>query len=604
MRSAGLSYTVLTAVLLTALVPVRAAAQDPSPGGHAQGQPQGHAQSHAQASEPAEAKPAHVHYTNTDRANQPSPTGALAPRLLNLGTHRFEVTTQNRDAQAFISQGVNLSYGFNHAESGRAFREAARLDPSCAMAYWGQALVLGPNINAAMDPAAEAPARELSQKALSMVSGVTPRERALIEALAERYSGRAEDRAARDRAYADAMRRVHEQFPDDPDIAMFYVESVMDLRPWGYWMPDGRAHAGTLDIVQLTEQVMARHPQHPGALHLYIHLMEPTDEADKAETAADRLLTLMPAAGHMVHMPSHIYQRVGRYADAIRSNELAVAADEDYITQCRAQGLYPMGYYPHNIHFLWFAATADGQGARAIEAARKVASRIDDAALAEFPMLAGFRVVPYFALTRFGRWAEMLAEPAPPESSPFLRGAWHYGRGLALVATGKVAEADRELAALDGLMRDGRLDQPLFSPNSARDVLAPAPLVLGAELAAARGDFDRAIALLERAVRLEDWLVYTEPSEWHYPPRQALGAVLLEAGRPREAETVYWQDLKRNPENGWSLFGLVQALRAQGRTGDADIVEARFQRAWARSDVTLTASRFGRPAAQATAAAR
>lgn len=592
-----LSLVLPVVALLVVSVPCRpAAAQEPP--SHP-----GHAAPAQQSSEPP-AKPTHVHYTGTEHANTPSPTGALAPRLLNLGTHTFPVTTANADAQAFVSQGLNLSYGFNHAEAGRAFREAARLDPSCAMAYWGQALVLGPNINAAMEAEAEGPARELAQKALALAGGTSPRERALIEALVERYSGRAEDRQTRDRAYAEAMRRVHERFPEDPDIAMLYVESAMDLRPWGYWMPDGRPHERTMKIVRLTEDVIARHPQHPGALHLYIHLMEATDEAHKAEPAADRLLTLMPAAGHLVHMPSHIYQRVGRYADAIKSNELAVAADEDYITQCRAQGLYPMGYYPHNIHFLWFAATADGQSARAIDAARKVASRIDDAALVEFPLLAGFRVVPYFALTRFGRWDEMLAEPAPPESSPFLTGAWRYARGLALVATGKLAEADRELAALERILPDKRLEQPLFSPNAARDVLAPAPAVLGGEIAAARGDFERAIALLERAVRLDDWLVYTEPSEWHYPPRQALGAVLLEAGRPREAETVYWQDLKKNPDNGWSLFGLAQALRAQGRTEEAEIVDARFRRAWQRADVTLAASRFGRPAAESTAAAR
>ncbi len=597
MRFRGPQFRALPSALILALAVAPAAAQQPP--SHA-----GHAATQTPSSEAAPAKPTHVHYTGAEKANQPSPTGALAPRLMNLGTHTFPVSTSNTEAQAFINQGLNLSYGFNHAEAGRAFREAARLDPSCAMAYWGQALVLGPNINAAMDPEAEAPARELSQKARSMAGTTTPRERALIEALTHRYSGRAEDRAARDRAYAEAMREVHRQYPDDPDIAMLYVESMMDLRPWGYWMPDGRPHEGTTEIVTLTERVMTRHPRHPGALHLYIHLMEATDEAHKAESAADTLLTLMPAAGHMVHMPSHIYQRVGRYADAIRSNELAVVADEDYITQCRAQGLYPMGYYPHNIHFLWFAATADGQSARAIDAARKVASRIDDEALAKMPMLAGFRVVPYYALARFGRWDEMLAEPAPPASSPFLTGVWHYARGLAFVATGKLAEAERELAAVEKVLADTRLEEPLFSPNIARHVLAPAPNVLGGEIAAARGDFDRAIALLERAVRLDDWLVYTEPTEWHYPPRQALGAVLLEAGRPREAEIVYWQDLQRNPENGWSLFGLVHALRAQGRTADADIVQARFDKAWARADVTLTASRFGRPAAMATAAAR
>jgi tetratricopeptide (TPR) repeat protein len=515
----------------------------------------------------------------------------LAPRLQNLGTHTFPVTTRSERAQAFVSQGVNLSYAFNHAESGRSFREAARLDPSCAMAWWGQALVLGPNINAQMDPKDEPLAREHVQKALDLSSSATPREKALVDALARRYTGNPADRGANDAAYAAAMRAAAERFPDDLDIATLYVESMMDLRPWGYWMRDGRPHEGTAEIVAVTESVIQRNPLHPGALHLYIHLMEST-QPEKAVGAADRLLTLMPAAGHMVHMPSHIYQRVGRYDLAIKSNELAIAADEDYITQCRAQGLYPMAYYPHNVHFLWFAATADGQSARAIEAARKVAAGVSEQMLAELPLLAGFEVVPYYALARFGRWDEILKEPRPPASSPFLVGNWHYVRGLALVATGRLDEAGAELVSLRSVLPDKSLDNPLFSPNTGRAVLAVAPEVLAGEIAAARRDHDRAIAHLERAVRLEDALVYTEPAEWHFPPRQALGAVLLEAGRAAEAETVYWEDLRRNPDNGWSLFGVWKALQAQRKEQDAALAERRFRAAWARADVTLTASRF------------
>jgi tetratricopeptide (TPR) repeat protein len=378
---------------------------------------------------------------------------------------------------------------------------------------------------------------------------------------------------------------------------MLYVESVMDLRPWGYWMRDGRPHEGTAEIVALTERVMERDPRHPGALHMYIHLME-ANYPEKAERAADALLPLMPAAGHMVHMPGHIYQRVGRYNDAIRANELAVQADEDYITQCRAQGLYPMGYYPHNIHFLWFSATYDGQSAKAIDAARKVAAKIDDQALKDVPITAGFRVVPYLALTRFGKWDEMLKEPEPPANA-YLRGTWHYGRGLAFIAKNQIASAEQELAKLRTVLKDKALDAPLFSPNTARNILEIAPEVLSGELAAARRQYDTAIAHLEKAVRLEDALVYTEPSEWHYPPRHALGAILLEAGRAAEAETVYWEDLRRNRENGWALYGLVQALRAQNKTADAALIEARFQKAWERADVKLTASRFSRPAAGA-----
>jgi tetratricopeptide (TPR) repeat protein len=540
----------------------------------------------------ATAPPGHVHYTAAPQ--QAGPNGELAPRLQNLGPHTFPVSTNNRQAQAFISQGLNLAYAFNHAEARRAFREAARLDPTLAMAYWGQALVLGPNINAAMEANEEPQAYELVQKAMSLKGGATPREQAYIDALATRYTGRAEDRRPRDEAYAAAMRAVHQRFPQDADAAVLYVEAMMDLRPWGYWRRDGSPHDGTADIVRLTEDVIARNPKHPGALHMYIHLLESTATPERAEQAADTLLTLMPAAGHMVHMPGHIYQRVGRYADAIRSNQLAIAADEDYITQCRAQGLYPTGYYPHNIHFLWFAATFDGQSTLAIEAARSLEARIDDETLRVAPMTAGFRLVPYYALTRFGRWQEMLKEPEPPEFNLVLRAAWHYARGLAYTATAQVTAAERELAFLKLLLEDDVMKQPLFSPNSAGAALAPAPEVLAAEIAAARKQYDVAIAHLDRAVRLEDSLVYTEPSEFHYPPRHALGAVLLEAGRPAEAETVYWEDLRRNRENGWALFGLTQALRAQGKNDDAAAVEARFKKAWARADVTLTSSRFAR----------
>jgi tetratricopeptide (TPR) repeat protein len=534
----------------------------------------------------------HQHYGHDERANQPAPDGSTAPRLQNLGKHTFKVTTRSTKAQAFVSQGLNLSYGFNHAEAGRAFREAARLDSTCAMAWWGQALVLGPNINAPMDPSEETNALALAEQAMRRRRHASAREQALIEALAKRYRGDAALRAAGDSAYAAAMNRLVERFPQDDDIVVLWAESAMDLRPWNYWRPDGTPYPRTLQIRERLETVMKRSPNHPGALHLYIHLMEPTREAAVAEAAADRLLTLMPAAGHMVHMPSHIYQRVGRYEDSARSNELAMRADEDYITQCRAQGLYPMAYYPHNIHFLWFAATMDGRSELAVSSARKTAAQVSDSSLAALPLLAGFRVVPWYALTRFGRWDEMLAEKRPPQGDAFLLGTWMYARGLALLAKGRRDDANRMLDSLRRIVKADGLDYTLFSPNSARRILAIAPEALAGEIAAARGDHDAAIRHLETAVRLEDGLTYTEPSEWHYPPRHALGAVLLAAGRAPEAETVYWDDLRRHPENGWALHGLAAALQAQGRDAEAADARARFQLAWARSDVKLEGSRM------------
>ncbi|HEX5487772.1 MAG TPA: hypothetical protein VFX04_01325 [Rhodanobacteraceae bacterium] len=543
--------------------------------------------------------PQHQHYTGTGDARKPSASGALAPLLQGLGPHVFPVTTDSPRAQMFVDQGLNLAFGFNHAEAGRAFREAARLDPDCAMCYWGQALVLGPNINAPMAPDAEPDAYRLVQQAVARSGRATAREQAYINALAQRYTGNPTDRAAADRAYAEAMHAVMLQYPDDLDAAVLWAEASMDLRPWDYWMPDGTPQPGTLEVVEVIESVMARSPSHPQALHLYIHAMEASDNAAAADDAADRLAPLMPAAGHMVHMPAHIYQRVGRYADAAAANERAIAADESYIAQCRAQGLYPMGYYPHNIHFLWFAASAQGRSAVAIDAARKVAVKVPDEALAAMPMLGGFRVVPYYALTRFGQWDAMLAEPAPPASDRFLTGIWHYARGLAFIGNGNLDAAETELQQVRAIAADPRLDYPLFSPNSAASILAIAPAVLGGELAAARGDYETAIASLAQAVRLEEGLIYTEPAEWHYPPRLALGAVLLDAGRPGEAETVYWQDLQDHPDNGWALHGLHEALLAQGKTPQATAIESRFKIAWAEADVTMDASRImpGKPPA-------
>jgi tetratricopeptide (TPR) repeat protein len=348
-------------------------------------------------------------------------------------------------------------------------------------------------------------------------------------------------------------------------------------------------------VVTLIEKVIEKNALHPGALHLYIHLLEATDRVDKAEGPADRLLTLMPAAGHMVHMPAHIYQRVGRYNDAARSTELAIAADEDYIAQCQAQGLYPMGYYPHNIHFLWFAASADGRSKLAIESSRKAASKVSDEALQQVSLMAIFRVVPYFALTRFGKWDDMLREPEPPAFSPYSRGMWHYARGIAFVRKGELEKADQELVKTKELLTEKSLEQPLFSPNTGLAVLSIAPEVLAGEIEAAKKNYEKAIVHLERAVRLEDALVYTEPAEWHYPPRQALAAVLMLANRPAEAETVYWADLKRNRNNGWSLYGLMKALQAQGKKDEAALVEARFKKSWERADVSISDSRFAQP---------
>jgi tetratricopeptide (TPR) repeat protein len=533
--------------------------------------------------------------------------GQVAPRLQNLGNYKFPVTTDSARAQLFINQAVMLTYGFNHAEATRSFKEAARLDPDCAMAYWGMALVLGPNINLPMSPEAEPKAYALIQKALALKKGASEKEQAYIDALAVRYSGEKNpDRTALDRAYSEAMRELSERYPDDLDAATLYAESLMDLRPWNYWTRDMQPYPETRQIHRVLESVIARNPKHPGAIHYYIHAVE-LGRPELAEAGAERLRKLAPGAGHLVHMPSHIFRRIGRYADASKSNEDAIAADEDYIVQCRAQGVYPLAYYPHNIHFLWDSATMEGRSHKAIAAARKAASSIPEGAWREVPLLHQFLVAPLFAYTRFGKWDLILSEPRPPEDSPFWTGVWHFARGLAFTAGGKPDSAVNELSRLQGIAAMKSMDgfRVTFSRNGAKAILDIAVEVLAGELAAKQGDYEQAVARLHRAVLLEDNLIYNEPPDWHVPVRQSLGAVLLEAGRPAEAEAIYWQDLRLNRENGWSLFGLMQSLRAQGKTEAAAAVKARFDTSWKQSDVSITASRFmgEEPAAVAKAGA-
>ena len=520
--------------------------------------------------------------------------GQTAPRLQNLGNHQFPVTTNSARAQLFINQGMMLTYGFNHAEATRSFREAARLDPNCAMAYWGMALVLGPNINMAMAPEAEPQAYELIQQAIARKKYVTEKEQAYIDALTARYSGEKNpDRNALDRAYVKAMRELQNRYPDDLDAATLYAEAIMDLRPWNYWTRDMQPYPETKEVMQVLESVLKRNPNHAGAIHLYIHTVE-FARPELAEAGAERLWTLAPGAGHLVHMPSHIFRRIGRYHDASKSNQDAIAADEDYIVQCRAQGVYPLAYYPHNIHFLWDSATMEGRSQVAIDAARKSASRIPADAWREVPLLHQFLVAPLFAYTRFGEWETILNESRPPADSQFWTGVWHYARGLAFTAKNKPNEANRELDELRKIAAQKSLDdyRVTFSRNGAKAILEIGVEVLSGEISAKLGDYDKAVARLHRAVLLEDNLIYNEPPDWHVPARQSLGAVLLAADRPAEAEAIYWQDLSRNRENGWSLFGLMQSLKAQGKTEAAGLIEARFRKAWSNADVTLTASRF------------
>ena len=516
------------------------------------------------------------------------------PLFDNLGPYHRAITTTSPRAQAYFDQGLRLVYGFNHYEAQAAFREAARLDPACAMCAWGIALTYGSNYNSPTDAERERGALAAVTQARALAAaGGNDRERAIIGALASRHSASpGADRAALDRAYADAMREVSRRFPDDLDAATLYADALMNLRPWSLWTPDGAPQPGTQEIVTTLERVLAADSMHPGANHLYVHAVEASPDPRRAEAAADRLQTLMPGAGHMVHMPSHIYYRVGRYADARSTNIRAVAADRAYFKRSQPSPIYRGMYYPHNLDFVWHAASMEGRGDECVRAAREFAAEVPAAMVLEMPDMETAPAAPLVALARFARWDEILAQPAPPEKMLYVTGVWRYTRGLAFIAKGRRAEATRELEELRAVERSVPAERTLAFFFRMTDLLALASRTLAGEIALRDGDPATAVGYLAEAVRLQDQHWFTEPPPWYYPVRQSLGVALLQAGRPAEAEAVYREDLRWNPENGWSLFGLAQSLRAQGKTADADAVDVRFRRAWARADVALTSSRF------------
>jgi tetratricopeptide (TPR) repeat protein len=487
-----------------------------------------------------------------------------------------------------------LIFGFNHEAAIRAFEEAARLDPTCAMCHWGIALALGPNINAPMGPEAAARAFLELEHARELGAGSSSaREKAYIAALAKRYAKQnPEDRSGLDRAYADAMRELHHAEPTDVDAATLFAEALMDLYPWAYWTPDAQPREFTQEIIDTLETVIEGAPEHVGANHYYIHAVEEF-YPEKGEAAADRLGDLAPDAGHLVHMPSHIYWRVGRYQEAAEINQRATAADEAYFAWCRPGAFYRAAYYPHNIHFLWAAASAEGRSDLALMSARKLAAETRPS-LDQVPFLQEFVAIPMLTLARFARWDALLAEARPDESKLYLTGIWHYSRGLAQIRTGDRASAIESLARLRLTRREEGSAMLMLAGGtaSAAQLLEIAAAHLEGEIALTQDRSEAAIEALETAAALHDALPYMEPPPWYAPPRQILGALLLDAGRSSEAEAVYREDLRQYPKNGWSLLGLAQSLRAQGEDAKADWAQQGFETAWARADVELTRSRL------------
>ena len=524
-------------------------------------------------------------------------TKAGAPLFDGMGDHTHPITTNNKYVQRYFDQGLTIDFAFNHAESARSFRAGQTLDPNCAMCFWGEALALGPNINVTsngsviMADQERLAAYEAIQKAVSLKNKVSEKERDFIDALATRYNGdTASPRGPLDLAYAEAMRKLSNKYPEDDDAASLFAESLMNTMPWDYWIDADIPKPLTVEAIETLEKVMARNPRHPMALHLYIHAVESSSQPERAEAAADILLDLVPGAGHLVHMPSHIYWRVGRYADASESNIMAAAVDEAYIAACNAQGFYPAAYYPHNIHFLWASSSMEGRSEIAIEAGEKVAKNVRLEMIDQFPGVEFFKTVPMLSLVQFGLWDRVLELDPPAERLEYANAIWHYARSVAYSNKGNIESAQKEREMIESLKDTNdvlHLDS-IYYPASMLLEIADS-LALG-EIAISNNDYQSAIQYFSNAVSVQDALPYTEPPFWYYPTRLSLGKAYLLSDQADEAEVVFKENLKRYPRNGWALYGLIQALETQNK--DSSMVQEQFDIIWQNADVELTSSRF------------
>jgi tetratricopeptide (TPR) repeat protein len=517
------------------------------------------------------------------------PTPNKATLMSGLGDLHHPVSTTNPEAQKFFDQGMRLIYAFNHQEAAGSFERAAELDPKMAMAYWGLAEAVGPNYNDPADPDRYKKAHQAIAKAEELAANASPSEKAYIAAMALRFPAdpAADHRLAAER-YRNAMGDVVKQFPDDLDAATLFAEAGMNLHPWGLWRPDGTPEGGTEDIIAALESVLKRDPNHMGAIHYYIHAVEASPNPERALAAANRLAALAPAAGHLVHMPGHVYIRTGDFESAVKTNQLAAAADRAYLQTSGSPGLYGAMYYSHNLHFIAACSSMNGNYAEAHKAAEMLATHVGPM-VKDIPPLEGFMTVPLAVEVRFQKWDQILTMPQPPAAMQTTTVFWHFSRGMALAAKGKVAEAEAEhhivSEAADKTPRDQVFAMPVN--NKAKDVLNIATNVLGAKIALVKKNSENAIVMLRRAVSIQDSLKYDEPPDWFYPVRESLGAVLLLNGNAAEAEKVFRDDLDRNPRNPRSLFGLAEALRAQKRSYDAQFVDKQFQSNWKSTEIKL-----------------
>lgn len=519
------------------------------------------------------------------KAATPAPAFADSepPLWEGLGPLTYKIATANAEAQAYFDQGLRLAYAFNHGEAQRAFRKAQKVDPNCAMCFWGEALVLGPNINLPMQDDAIAPALAAAEQARALSANASPREQALIAALATRYAADPKaERAKLDAAYAGAMADVAAKFPDDNDIAALYAEAVMDLSPWNYWQPGGaEPNPQSAPILPTLERVLAKDPNHAGAIHLYIHAVEASDRPQRAEPYADRLRGAMPGAGHLVHMPSHIYYRVGRYLDALADNKTAAAVDEKYLAETNApMGVYRLGYYPHNVHFVLAAAQMAGDGPTVIAAAEKLRGLIPQDIARGIAIVHPVTAAPYFAHAQFSPLESILALPDPGDAIAYAKGIWRYARGIAYVAQRNFDAAAAEANAIAALAREADFSLLKASGVPGQEVMNLAQSVIQGRIAQAQGNFTAAIDHFQQAAAIQDRLPYMEPPYWYYPVRQTLAAVLLQTGRLQDAEDQFMRALKRAPANGWSYYGLSQVYKARGDASAAGQAEAELAKTW------------------------
>ena len=518
-------------------------------------------------------------------------------KLFNgFGKYERSIRTDSARAQKWFNQGMQMLYGFNHDEAMRSFRAAAAHDPRSPMPWWGIAYAHGININdPAMTEQRSLDARAAADEAVRRIANGTPIEQALVRAVDARYTlPIPDDRTHLDQAYADAMGRAHRAFPDDSDVGTLYAEALMNLQPWDYWDNAGNPKGRIGEIVQTLERVLSRFPNHPGANHFYIHAVEASSDPDRAVAAADRLCDLVPGSGHLTHMPSHIYVRVGRYNDAIASNVDAVKADRVYLARAPEPALYNI-YVAHNLHFLAYAAMMSGRYHEALSAARELEAAMPETAVREYaPLIEGIMATTLHVMIRFGDWDGVLAEPEYPEWRRVSRGARHYARSIAFSALGQTGEARKEMAAFRSAVKTVPEEWYIFN-NPVSSIMPIADAMIEGELLYREGRKDEAYAALRRGAAAEDALVYDEPPGWMLPVRHALGALLMADQKYEEAEAVYRDDLARNRDNGWGLLGLQLALAAQGKTGDAAALTEKLDRAWAKADVRPMSSCYCEP---------